>query len=181
MIYSFSLQVAALIAGILLCLFSVVGFLVKNAEKLRGFPRSRWAGIIILTIDLIWSWWLLAVMDMGEFSSFRRPLLIALPIAYILSIRFMDEFLAVRALGIFALLAAEPLLEAAFFRYETSRLVLTVLAYVMIVLGMIWVTMPYRLRDQLDWLGKTSGRWRGFTAFGFLYGAALIALACAAY
>jgi len=64
---------------------------------------------------------------MGEFSGFRRPLLIALPIGYVLVLRFVDEFLAVRALGILCLLAAEPLLGAAFLRYETSRLVVTVL------------------------------------------------------
>jgi hypothetical protein len=36
---------------------------------------------------------------MGEFSSFRRPLLIALPIGYVLTLFFVDEFLAVRASG----------------------------------------------------------------------------------
>ena len=43
-------------------------------------------------------------MEMGEFSSFRRPLLILLPISFLLVIRFVDEFLAVRALGILACL-----------------------------------------------------------------------------
>jgi hypothetical protein len=118
---------------------------------------------------------------MGEFSAFRRPLLIALPIGFLLTARFVDEFLAVRALGILALLAAEPLLDAAFFRYETSRLVLTVLAYILIILGLIWVTMPYTLRDQITWLSKTAARWRGLHALGFIYGAVLIALALFRY
>ena len=61
----------------------------------------------------------------------------------------MDEFLAVRALGILCLLAAEPLLDAAFFRYEPSRLLVTVFAYLMVVAGLFWVTMPYLLRDQI--------------------------------
>ena len=75
------------------------------------------------------------------------------------------------------LLAAEPLLDAAFFRYETSRLVLTVLAYIFIVFGLIWVTMPYMLRDQITWLSKRAGRWRGVHALAFIYGGALIGLA----
>ena len=91
--------------------------------------------------------------------------------------RFVDEFLAVRALGILALLMAEPLLDAAFFRYESSRLVLTVFAYLLVVLGLIWVMVPYKLRDQISWFSKTTARWRGLHAFGFVYGAALIALA----
>jgi hypothetical protein len=95
----------------------------------------------------------------------------------LLTVRFVDEFLAVRALGILFLLAAEPLLDAAFFRYETSRLVLTVLAYILIVLGLIWVTMPYTLRDQINWLGRKTARWRGLHALSLIYGGALIGLA----
>ena len=94
-------------------------------------------------------------MEMGEFANFRRPLLIILPVGFILVLRFVDEFLAVRALGILCLLAAEPLLDAAFLRPETSRLLVTVLAYLMIVAGLIWVTMPYLLRDQINWSTKS--------------------------
>jgi hypothetical protein len=183
MIYHFSLQTAALVAGIVLCLLGAAGLaLHASARKTAAlFPRSRIAGVVLLALGLVWSFWLVSTMEMGEFSAFRRPLLIALPIGFALTVRFVDEFLAVRALGILALLAAEPMLDAAFFRYETSRLVLTVFAYVLIVLGLIWVTMPYSLRDQISWLSKTAARWRGFHAMSFIYGAALIALALSCY
>jgi hypothetical protein len=179
MIYHFSLQAMGFIAGIVLCVLGVAGFaLHASAQKSAArFPRSRIAGIVLLALALVWSFWLVSTMEMGEFSAFRRPLLFALPIGFVLTVRFVDEFLAVRALGILVLLAAEPLLDAAFFRYETTRLVLTVFAYVLIVLGLIWVTMPYTLRDQISWLSKTGARWRGFHAFSFIYGAALVALA----
>src|SRR3712207_5137825 len=88
---------------------------------IRSLPRSRVFGVLLLTAALVWSFWLLWTMEMGEFASFRRPLLIALPIGYFLVLRFVNEFLAVRALGILFLLAGEPLLEAAFLRYELSR------------------------------------------------------------
>ena len=183
MIYHFSLQAAALVTGFVLCLFGAAGLaLHASAQKsAAGFPRSRVAGIVLLAIDLIWSFWLVSTMEMGEFSAFRRPLLIVLPIGFLLTLRFVDEFVAVRALGIFALLAAEPLLDAAFFRYETSRLAITTFAYALIILGLIWVTMPYMLRDQIGWLSKTSGRWRGLHAASLLYGVALIALAFFCY
>jgi hypothetical protein len=183
MIYHFSLQAAALVTGIVLCLLGAAGLAARPSAEgnVAGFPRSRIAGIVLLTIDLVWSFWLVYTMSMGEFSAFRRPLLIALPIGFFLTLRFVDEFLAVRALGIFVLLAAEPLLDAAFFRYETTRLVLTGFAYVLIVLGLIWVTMPYTLRDQISWLSKTAGRWRGLHAASLLYGAALISLALFCY
>lgn len=183
MIYNLSLQPAGLLAGIILALLGIVGFLGQNAVRnsLPRFPRSSLAGVIILALDLVWSFWIVATMEMGEFSSFRRPFLIALPIGFFLALRFVDEFLAVRALGIFLLLSAEPLLEAAFFRYETSRLLLTVLAYGLIVLGLIWVTMPYKMRDEIDWLTESAARWRGLTALSFLYGVALLMLAFFVY
>src|SRR6202023_1251532 len=107
----------------------------------------------------------------------RRPLMIVLPIGYLLVLRFVDEFLAVRALGILCLLAAEPLLEAAFFRYETSRLIVTVLAYLLVVAGLFWVTMPYLLRDQINWGSRSNLRWRFMHGAALLYGLAVLALA----
>jgi hypothetical protein len=183
MIYHFSLQIAALIAGAILCLLGAVGFAMEGSARnaLATFPRSRSAGIVLLAIDLVWSFWLVSTMEMGEFSAFRRPFLFALPVGFFLTMRFVNEFLAVRALGILALLAAEPLLDAAFFHYESSRLVLTVLAYLLVVLGLTWVMVPYKLRDQINWFSKTTARWRGINAFAFVWGATLIALAFLSY
>ena len=183
MIYHLSLQAAGIIAGVLLLLLAVPGLwkpdLTRNVA-LR-FPRSRPFGVALLTVDLIWSFWLLATMEMGEFSTFRRPLLIALPIGYFLAIRFVDELLAVRALGILCLLAAEPLLDAAFFRYEASRLLVTVCAYVMVVAGLFWVMMPYLLRDQLRWSTRSPARCRVLHGLILLYGVAILAFAVMRY
>jgi len=183
MIYHLSLQTAGLIAGIFLVLISLPGLLKPGPVQswAKGLPRSRIAGIVLLTIALAWSFWLLATMEMGEFSSFRRPLLIALPIGYLLALRFVDEFLAVRSLGILCLLAAEPLLDAAFFRYETSRLIVTVFAYLLVIAGLIWVTMPYLLRDQISWGSRSNLRWRLVHGAALLYGAAILALAITRY
>ena len=179
MIYHLSLQTAGLIAGTLLILFSLPGILKPSLVQnwARRLPRSRMAGIVLLTGALAWSFWLLATMEMGEFSSFRRPLLIALPIGYLLVLRFVDEFLAVRALGILCLFAAEPLLDAAFFRYETSRLIVTVFAYVLVIAGLLWVTMPYLLRDQINWGSRSNTRWRFVHGIALLYGVVVLALA----
>jgi len=183
MIYHLSLQTVGLIAGTLLILFSLPGILKPSLVQnwARRLPRSRMAGIVLLTGALAWSFWLLATMEMGEFSSFRRPLLIALPIGYLLVLRFVDEFLAVRALGILCLFAAEPLLDAAFFRYETSRLIVTVFAYVLVIAGLLWVTMPYLLRDQINWGSRSNTRWRFVHGIALLYGIVVLALAVTQY
>lgn len=183
MIYHWSLQTAGLVAGVFLILVSLPGLLRPGAfqDLATHLPRSRVAGIILLTVACAWSFWLLATMEMGEFSGFRRPLLIALPIGYFLVLRFVDEFLAVRALGILCLLAAEPLLDAAFLRYENSRLFITVFAYLLVVAGLFWVTMPYLLRDQINWSIRKRTRWLFMHCLALLYGAAILVLAFTQY
>jgi multisubunit Na+/H+ antiporter MnhG subunit len=182
MIYHLSLHTAGVIAGAFLVLIGVLGLMKPDfAQAVNQFPRSRLAGIVLLTICLAWTFWLLATIQMGEFSSFRRPLLIALPIGYVLTLFFVDEFLAVRALGILCLLAAEPLLDAAFLRYETSRLLVTVFAYLLIIAGLFWVAIPYVLRDQLNWIARSVFRWRCLHAIEVIYGGMLLGFAFTQY
>lgn len=181
MIYHFSLRGAGLVAGLILLVLSLLAFVRPARLSLPQFPRSKTAGAVLLTIDLAWSFWLLATMEMGEFSNFRRPLLIILPIGYFLVLRFVDEFLAVRALGILLLLAAEPLLDAAFLRPEMSRLLVAVLAYIMIVAGLIWVMMPYLLRDQIMWSARSAGRWGVLSGAAAIFGVAIVVCALTLY
>src|SRR6184192_3545912 len=182
MIYHLSLQTAGIIAGAFLILVSLPGLFKPDlANVAERFPRSRIAGVVLLSISLLWTFWLLATMEMGEFSAFRRPLLIALPIGYVLVLRFVDEFLAVRALGILCLLAAEPLLDAAFLRYETSRLLVTVLAYLLILGGLFWVAIPYVLRDQINWTTRSTFRWRCLHAIALIYGCVILTFAFTQY
>lgn len=183
MIYHLSLQTAGFIAGFFLLVVGLAGLIQPGLTQgvARRFPRSSTAGTILLILALAWSFWLLATMEMGEFSSFRKPLLFILPVGFILVWFFVEEFLAVRALGILFLLAAEPLLEAAFFRNETSRLLVTVFAYLLILAGLFWVTMPYLLRDHINWSARTTARWRLTHGLAFLYGAAILACAITRY
>src|SRR5207244_8570938 len=166
---------AGIIAGAFLILISLPGLVKPDlAGVAQRFPRSRVAGVILLTICLAWTFWLLATIQMGEFSAFRRPLLIALPIGYVLALSFVEEFLAIRALGILCLLAAEPLLDAAFLRYETSRLLLTVFAYLLIVAGLFWVAIADRLRDQINWTARSVFRWRCLHVIALVYGCVIL-------
>ncbi len=183
MIYDIPLRTAGVLAGLFLLLVSLPGIVLPGPVRgaLAKLPRSKVAGIVLLTLAFIWSFWLLATMEMGEFSGFRRPLMIALPIGYALTLWFVDEFLAVRALGILFLLAAEPLLEAAFLRYEPSRLLVTVFAYILIVIGLFWVTMPYLLRDHIASASRSIGVWISLNALALLYGATILFFALTQY
>ena len=179
MIYQLSLRAAGIAVGLFLLVLGGVGLVSPGLLQslAKRLPRSRIAGVVLLTAALLWNVWLLSTIEMGEFGSFRRPLLVALPIGYILVLRFVDEFLAVRALGILCLLAAEPLIDAAFLRYELSRLVVTVFAYLLVIAGLFWVTMPYLLRDQINWSIGSNLRWRFVNGLAVVYGALTLALA----
>src|SRR5437773_10447112 len=175
MIYHLSLQTAGIIAGAFLIVISLAGLLKPDlASVAQRFPRSQVIGVVLLTVALVWTLWLLATIQMGEFAGFRRPLLIALPIGYGLVLYFVGEFLAVRALGILCLLVAEPLLDAAFLRYETSRLLVTVLAYLLILGGLFWVAIPYVLRDQINWTTRSVFRWRCLHTIALIYGSVIL-------
>jgi len=179
MLYPISLQVTGFIVGVLLILIHAYALLQPAVcqRALAGFPRSSLLGPALLSVAAIWTLVLIQQMDLGEFAPFRRILLIATLIAWGLSWKFVPEFLSVRALGMLLLLAAEPLLSAAFLHPETSRLLLVTLAYAWILLGLFWVGMPFLLRDQITWVSKTPNRWRAMAGAGLVYGVLILGFA----
>lgn len=178
MIYPFSLETALLLVGLALILGHGWALLQARGaqEALRRFPRSRAWGTALIIVAVVWGWLLIKNIDLGEFTNWRTRLLILIPIAGYLAWRYVEEFLAVRALGMIALLAAEPLLEAAWLRPESLRLFLVVLAYAWVVAGMFWVGMPYTFRDQAAWVTARPERWRAVAIAGIAYGAVLLAI-----
>jgi len=184
MIYPFlSLQTAGWIVGCALVLLHLIALVNAKEVKgwLRALPRSSGMGTLFLTLDAIWAFAMVATMDLGEFQHWRLPLLVLIPASYLLTLKYVDEFLAVRALGILGLLAAEPVLEAAFLRPPASRLLLVIAAYEWIVLGMLWVGMPYLMRDQISWLLRSEARWKALCLAGLAYGIAVLICSATQY
>ena len=178
MIYDLSLRSVGLFVGLGLILVHAIALLRPEQTKfwLQLFPRSRPAGIVLCTLAALWAFWLAATMDLGEFSP-NRTLICGVVIAGAIMVPlFAEEFLAVRALGILALLAAEPLLGAAFLRPEQTRLFLVILAYAWAIAGLIFVGAPYTLRDAIKWVTSSPLRFRALAWSGILYGLLLIVL-----
>jgi hypothetical protein len=176
MIYpNLDLRLVSLIAGIFLILSHGFALLRPGPVQkwLRKLPRSKTIGAALLIIDSVWALILITTMDLGEFTHLRMGLLLTIIVGTFLTFRYVDEFLAVRALGILLLLIAEPLVEAAFMRPETGRLLLVAWAYVLAILGMIWVGLPYLLRDWIDLARKSKAIWIAAATAGILYGGLL--------
>ena len=178
MIYDFSLRTVGLVVGITL-LVSHAWALARPqlvSSWLRGFPRSRTMGVVLCSIAAIWALWLAATMDLGEFTPNRTLICAAVVAGAVMVPLFAEEFLAVRALGILALLAAEPLLGSAFLKPEKSRLLLVVLAYAWAVAGLVFVGAPYVMRDLVFWITSRPWVFRLAAAAGVVYGVLLVFL-----
>jgi len=178
MIYSLKLETAFILVGVLLVATHALALLKPAVVQgwLRRFPRSKNWGLALVSIAAVWFFFLVAKMDLGEFTNWRQTVLIATPIAWVLTWKYVDEFLAVRSLGMIVLLAAEPLLESAFLHTEPAAQFLRVLVYVWIVFAMFWVGTPYTLRDQITWITAADKRWRVAAFAGLAYGALLIGM-----
>jgi hypothetical protein len=178
-----SMKTVGMVLGVALLLSHLWALL--RADKVMAmakvFPRHRVAGIVLLAACMLWSWFLVACMDMGEFYTWRRWLLMLVPLTFFLVVTYVPEFLAVRALGTLLILAASPVLHAAFLHPQASRLLLPILAYIWAIGGMFLVGLPYLLRDWIDWLTKDAARWRAAAFAGAAYGAILFVVAVVDY
>ncbi len=178
-----SLKGTGIVLGLLL-LASHIWALMRSEDSkswLRRFPRSYPLGALLLTIDFLWAMMLLANMDMGEFFFLRRWFLMLVPIGFVLVLTQVKEFLSVRALGALMLLAASPVLTAAFLHPQLTRLLLPILAYGWIIIGMFFIGMPYLMRDWITWVTASDTRWRLALGCGAAYGAVLLLAALLTY
>ncbi len=171
-----TLKTTMLGVGALLIVAHLLALVKAGAVQawLKKFPRSREAGVVLSLVAGTWFFFLVQQMDLGDFTPWRETVKIGTPIAAVLAIIFMPDFLAVRALGACTLLIGEPLLESAFLHEEKIRLLLVTLTYAWIVLGMFWVGMPYTLRNQISWVSASEKRWRAAAFAGLAYGALLV-------
>lgn len=156
---------------------------------LKKFPRNQILGQILLGIGLAWFWLLIApenmglisslAMDLGEFNGAKPMLRILVPVSMFLVATSVRDFLAVRALGVVGLMVASPLLESAFLKDPSSRLLVPVYAYALLTASMFWVGMPYLFRDAVNWATADSKRWTLLSLAGLGYGVATLVCAFA--
>lgn len=175
-----------LVFGVVLVAMHLI-CLLKSGEVIRflkWFPRNASFGQILLGVGLAWFWLLIAppnlgllsslCMDLGEFNAAKKILWWLVPLSVVLVSMSVRDFLAVRALGLLGLMAAAPLLEAAFLEEPVSRLLITVYAYVLITVSLFLVGKPYVLRDAVNWATANSRRWRMLTMAGLAYGVVVL-------
>ena len=174
-----TLKTVGLVVGLALVIGHGLALLKSEQVKawLPTLPRNEKIGIGLMAVSFAWALLVWSEMDLGEFFTVERPVQIILVVGFFLVIQHVKEFIAVRAIGFFLILAACPVLDAAFLEPPRTRLLLVALAYAWIIKGMFWVGMPYLMRDQINWAIADPKRWKLITFAGLAYG--VIVLACA--
>jgi hypothetical protein len=186
-------QISLFSAGILLAiwLIGVHALMLARPTQVQGylkkFPRDPIAGQIILALGMAWFWLLVAPdglgklsalqMDLGEFNKAKPLLRLLVPAAVIAVAMSVRDFLAVRALGLFGLIVAAPLLEAAFLKDPATRLLIPIFTYAMLTASLYMVGMPYLFRDAVTWVSATRTRWNACALAGLAYGIATLVCA----
>lgn len=170
-----SLAIAAYAVGGALVLSGVFGLLAPDTLRraARAFPRSRLPGWLLITLDLAWVSWIIHHAALGRFEPLKPALYVVAPLSLVAIVFLMDELLAPRALGGLLLLLANPVLNAARWHPSDWRLVMTVIAYVWAVAGMVFVLSPFRFRHLAEWATKTNARVRLLALVRLVVGAGL--------
>ena len=169
--------------GVLLVAVHLLALVKPEAMQvwLKKLPRNERLGMIVLAVDFAWCFLIWSEMDLGDFYTFERGVQIVLVAGFLSFGYYVREFLAVRAIGLLMILAACPVLDAAFLQPITSRLLLVLLAYIWIIKGMFYVGMPYLMRDGIDWVIAKPKRWKMSAMAGLAYGASVLVCALMFY
>jgi hypothetical protein len=175
-----SLLLATLLPGLFLVALGVP--LLINSSRavasLKAMPRSMSAAYVFFGAGAAWFLWNVWHLSAADFGEYRTWLTIGFFAVAALSFKCVPDFLAVRGLAILVLLAATPLLRAAYMEFQhPQRLFMVSLVYLFIVLA-IWLgASPFRLRDFFEWVFATPSRSRGLGAVMLGYGLLLTLVA----
>lgn len=177
-------------AGVCMGLALVLGHLAAllYPRRVQGWLAAACASVrlgqLLLTVDFVWIALLLwdspvnpLRMDLFDFNLFRGYLLMACPVVCYTMCVYARQNLFGRALGLCLLLLAEVPLTAAFLKEPVTRLLVPLWWYPVIAVSILWVPMPYLLRDWVAWLGRHMRLFRVLALLGLLYGAAVFVCA----
>jgi phage shock protein PspC (stress-responsive transcriptional regulator) len=177
-----TLFLATLLPGLFLALLG--GLLLANHPRvvagLRALPRSEPAAWVCFGAGAAWFLWRCSSLNESDLIFFKSPTPVMIGFGVLAGLAFIytPDFLAVRGLCVLMLLAAEPLLGAAFMEFQhPQRLLMVTAVYAGLALALYLAAAPYRLRDFFDWLFRQPARPRAVGAGLLLYGLATAAAA----
>jgi len=171
-----SLTLATLLPGLFLLVLGLPLVLGHSgyAAVLKAFPRSPFATYVLFGAGAAWFLHGIWHLSPADFGDYRKILFCAFAAIAALSFKCVPDFLAVRGVCVLVLMAAMPLLDAAYMEYEKpQRLLMVSLVYLSLAFA-IWLgAQPWRMRDFIGWLFARPGRARLVGGAVAAYGAVL--------
>jgi hypothetical protein len=175
-----TLFIATLLTALVL-LGKGVALLINPPEleaKLKALPRSEVVSYITLGIGGAWFLWKIAHLPEADFGDYSNWLLMLFGAVIVGSFLWVKDFLAIRGAAILMLLISNEWLKLAFAQYELpQRLLLVSFVYVCIILAIFVGTVPFRVRDFLNWLFAANSRVRIVGISMVVYGLVLLVAA----
>lgn len=172
-----TLFLATLLPGLFLAL---LGALLawgdpRVASTAKALPRSQRGAWLFFGTGALWFLWRISRLNESDLIFFASPgpVMIGFAVLAVLAFIYAPDFLAVRGLCVLTLLAAEPLLHAAYMEWQhPQRLLMVTAVYVALALALYLAAAPYRLRDAFEWLFQQPRRARtlgvGLAVYGLV-------------
>ncbi|KIE58369.1 hypothetical protein A946_07750 [Methylacidiphilum kamchatkense Kam1] len=175
MIYHLSLKAVAFGTGFIHLLLGTIAFLYPSSfcQFLKNFPRNDFLGKVLMGTSVLWVIILLATMDLGEYTQYRIWFILFAFIFGILVIVAIEDFISLRALALLLLLGANVILDGTFLSMRSWRILLVLLAYGWILVGVLFVGMPYLARDKILYFCSSERKIKLIALFTLLFGLVL--------
>jgi uncharacterized protein YjeT (DUF2065 family) len=163
----------------LVCLLFGGFALVRPSDAsrvLNAFPRNKISGYVLSVIAWVWAGWAFSQMDIDFINPHKYLLpflvLVCIPLTWF----WMGNLLPCRALGGILTLFPHGLFLVTRSHPSQWRLVLVTLAYIAIVMGMMYLLYPWKMRKQIIWITARPTLFRAVGAIGAALGILMIAL-----
>lgn len=170
-----SLFLATLLPGLALAALGA-GLIAQRAGfvgALKALPRSTGATYALFLPAAVWFLYRLWHLSAADFGDYRKWIFAGFLAVAALAFKYVPDFLAVRGLAALVLLAASPLLDAAYMEYDRPQRLLMVTEVYAGIAAAVWLGgQPWRLRDWLEWLFAAPARARTLGAAAVVYGLA---------
>lgn len=181
--YPFTLSQVAIALG-LLYLFTH-GFALWRFDTCRRWittaHRNFRLGTAAIILAALWTSFFILTTDLMDYNHLRTTFVIIIFAIALLSASNNPDYLFPRALSVLILLAAKVPLDAAFLVENPAKHLLTIPAYLYVVIALFTVSAPYLYRDLTTWMYRSPLRARILLGAGCAFGALLLVMGLFVY
>lgn len=146
------------------------------ARAMNAFPRHAVSGYVLSVAAWAWAGYAVYMLDIDFINPYKVYLWGAVPVCMALTWFWMGNLLPCRAMGGILTLFPYALLCTARSHPSQWRLALVVFAYIAIVMGMVYLLYPWKLRQQIVWVTARPALFRAAGLAKALFGILLLAL-----